>query len=209
MEILRRFERENYNYKSLHQEIQSLVMVMRYRPVYLSVRIGNSNISNTIDYINDQWNEFTNGKPFEYTFLDEDFNRLYQSEELTGRLFTIFSIIAIFIASLGLFGLASFTAQQRTKEIGVRKVLGASVASVVSLLSKDFLKLVVISTIIAWPIAYYVMSIWLQDFAYKVNIGIETLLLSSIFALLIAILTVSFQAFKAAMSNPVDSLKYE
>ena len=181
---------ENYNYKSLHQEIQPLVMALRYRPVYLSVRIGNSNVRSTIDYINDQWDEFTNGKPFEYSFLDENFNRLYQSEELTGRLF-------------------SFTAQQRTKEIGVRKVLGATVASVVVLLSKDFLKLVAISTLIAWPTAYYIMSLWLQDFAYKVEIGIGTLVIASIFALLIAILTVSFQAFKAAMSNPVDSLKYE
>ena len=200
---------ENYNYKSLHQEIQPLVMALRYRPVYLSVRIGNSNVRSTIDYINDQWDEFTNGKPFEYSFLDENFNRLYQSEELTGRLFSIFSIIAIFIASLGLFGLASFTAQQRTKEIGVRKVLGATVASVVVLLSKDFLKLVAISTLIAWPTAYYIMSLWLQDFAYKVEIGIGTLVSASIFALLIAILTVSYQALKAAMSNPVDSLKYE
>ena len=200
---------ENYNYESLHQEIQPLVMALRYRPVYLSVRIGSSNVKRTIDYINEQWDGFTNSKPFEYSFLDEDFNRLYQSEELTGRLFSIFSIIAIFIASLGLFGLASFTAQQRTKEIGVRKVLGATVGSVVALLSKDFLKLVAISTLIAWPIAYYVMSLWLQDFAYKVDIGISTLLSASIFALLIAILTVSYQAFKAAMSNPVESLKYE
>ena len=184
-------------------------MALRYRPVYLSVRIGSSNIKSTVNYINEQWNGFTNSKPFEYSFLDEDFNKLYQSEELTGRLFSIFSIIAIFIASLGLFGLASFTAQQRTKEIGVRKILGATVAGIVTLLSKDFLKLVALSTLIAWPIAYYVMSLWLQDFAYRVDIGFDTLVSASIFSLLIAILTVSFQAFKAAIANPVDSLKYE
>lgn len=142
-------------------------------------------------------------------FFDDDFARIYANEQRTGKLFTSFAVLAIFIACLGLLGLAAFTAEQRTKEIGIRKTLGASVFSILILLSKEFTKWILIANLIAWPIAYFVMDKWLQDFYYRIDIGIWVFLTSGIAALVIAIITVSSQAVKAALSNPVDSLKYE
>ena len=147
--------------------------------------------------------------PFNYTFLDEAYHALYTSEKLTEKLFIIFSALAVTIACLGLFGLAAFSAEQRTKEIGIRKVLGASISNLISLLSRDFVKLVLLSNVIAWPIAYFVMSAWLQNFAYRVNLGAGVFIFAGCAALVIAILTVSVLAVKAATANPVDALKYE
>ncbi|MDQ6903311.1 MAG: ABC transporter permease, partial [Bacteroidota bacterium] len=147
--------------------------------------------------------------PYQYTFLDDKYARLYEAEQRQGTIFTVFACIAIFIACLGLFGLSAFAITQRVKEIGVRKVLGAKVGSIVGLLSKDFIKLVLIASIIAFPIAWYAMSHWLQDFAYRVNIHWWVFILSAILAMVVALATVSFQAIKAALANPVKSLRSE
>ena len=147
--------------------------------------------------------------PFEYTFVDDAFNARFKDEQLVGELSRIFAILAILISCLGLFGLAAYTAEQRKKEIGVRKVLGASVSGIVKLLSKDFLKLVAISILIAIPIAWYFMQDWLQDYAYRIEISWWVFVIAGIVAIMIAMVTVSFQAIKAAIANPADSLKTE
>jgi putative ABC transport system permease protein len=152
---------------------------------------------------------FDPNRAFEYSFLDQDFEALYRSEERMQAIFSYFAFLAILIACLGLFGLASFMIQQRTKEIGVRKVLGASVTGIVGLLSKEFVKLVLAANLIAWPLAYFVMKRWLQDFAYRVDINVTTFVLAAVLALVIALLTVSYQAIKAALANPVEALRYE
>ncbi|MBA7675580.1 hypothetical protein ES703_83816 [subsurface metagenome] len=159
--------------------------------------------------IEDQWQEFIPDQPFDYYFLEDDLANLYENEERTGLIVTLFSILAIFIAGLGLFGLASFTAEQRTKEIGVRKVLGATVTNIVTLLSKEIVVLVLIAAAIAWPLAWYGMGRWLEYFAFRISLGISTFILAGVLALLIALLTVSYQAVRAALANPVEALRYE
>ena len=149
------------------------------------------------------------GVPFSYRFLDDSFTEMYHDEQRIGKLALSFSILAILIACLGLFGLAAFTAEQRTKEIGIRKVLGASAASVINMLNKEFIKLVLISSVIAIPLAWWAMNKWLEDFAYRVEIGWWVFVVAGIIALLIAVLTVSSQAIKAAFANPVKSLRSE
>lgn len=201
---------KNFNYKSLHSEIEPLILIMEPRGYrYGSIRISSKNIEETIAHLENTWNKFSAGFPFDYTFLDDRIDNLYRSEQRVGTVFNYFTILVIFIACLGLFGLASFTAEKRTKEIGIRKVLGASVSSILLLLSKEFAKWVFLANIVAWPIAYLVMDKWLENFAYRTNIGIETFFLSSGLALAIALITVSYQCIRAAVSNPVDSLKYE
>ena len=155
------------------------------------------------------WNELKGEVPFSYTFLDDRFNNSYESEQKIGLILSIFAGVTIFVACLGLLGLATFTAEQRTKEIGIRKVLGASIANIVSLLSIDFIKLVFIAFIIATPVAWYMMNKWLQDFAYKTNISSWIFLLTAVLAIAITIITVSFRAIRAAVVNPVDSLRAE
>jgi putative ABC transport system permease protein len=147
--------------------------------------------------------------PFQYSFLDEDINKLYVEEERTEKIIGTFSAIAIFIACLGLFGLAAYTAEQRTKEIGVRKALGASVANIILLLSKEFIRLVLIASIIAIPIAYYAMNHWLTEFAYRISLAPGIFISAFILAFLISLLTVGYQSIKAALANPVESLRYE
>ena len=149
------------------------------------------------------------GIPFSYRFLDDSFNEMYRAEQRAGTIALIFSVLAIFIACLGLFGLATFIAEQRTKEIGIRKVLGASVQGIVSMLSKDFLKFVAIAFVIAVPVAWYSMDLWLHDFAFRINISWWIFIVAGGAAFLIALLTVSFQAIKAAIANPVESLRRE
>ncbi|WP_315815856.1 ABC transporter permease [Paraflavitalea speifideaquila] len=160
-------------------------------------------------HIESTWKQFLPETPFEYTFLDDRFENLYKSEQRQGTIFTIFACIAIAIACLGLFGLSAFAITQRIKEIGIRKVIGASVSSIVTLLSKDFLKLVAIATVIAFPIAWYAMNNWLQDFAYRSNMPWWIFLAAGIIAVIIALVTISFQAIKAATANPVKSLRSE
>ena len=155
------------------------------------------------------WQKYLPEIPYQYTFLDERFAQLYESEQRQANIFTVFACIAIFIACLGLFGLSSFEITQRTKEIGVRKVLGANVSTIVALLSKDFLKLVIIAAIFGCLIALYAMTLWLRDFAYRISIHWWVFVVSTILAMLVALGTVSFQAIKAAVSNPVKSLRTE
>jgi putative ABC transport system permease protein len=173
------------------------------------IRVKPENLPATISFINKTWAGVVPDKPFDYSFLDQHFNEIYKNDERTGQMFGFFSTLAILIACLGLFGLAAYTGEQRIKEIGVRKVLGASVTNIVFLISKDFIKLVIISGIIAVPISYFAMNSWLQDFAYRVKIGPVIFILAISLAFLIAFITISSQALKAATSNPVKAIKYE
>jgi len=195
---------------SLKQEIEPLVLPYLHRsPMYLAIRLHPGNVAEAISAVEETWKKLAPNQPFSYTFLDQDYARLYNREQQMSHVFQIFSGLAILIACLGLFGLAAFTTQQRTKEIGIRKILGASVSGIVCLLSKDFLKLVLIANLIAWPIASYAMNPWLQSFAYRINPNISPFILSGLIALFIALLTVSYQAIKAARANPVEALRYE
>jgi len=208
---------KDFHSSSIKQEIHPIIiwlitddMQYRYREnLRLFVRIKPENYRNTIDYINDVWNQFSPDEPIKSDFVDDQLNRLYLAEEKLINLFGYFTFITIFIACLGLFGLAAFTAEQRTKEIGMRKVLGASVFQIISLLTKDFSRLVAFSFIIACPISYVVMKGWLQNFAYRTTMSLWVFIISGILALIIALVTVSVQTFKSATSNPVKALKYE
>ena len=200
----------DFHIGSLKQEIKPLVLpYLRRPPMYLAIRLHPGNVAEAISAVEETWKKLAPNQPFSYTFLDQDYAKLYNHEQQMSHVFQIFSGLAILIACLGLFGLAAFTTQQRTKEIGIRKILGASVSGIVCLLSKDFLKLVLVANLIAWPIAYYAMNQWLQSFAYRIDLGISTFILSGLIALLIALLTVSYQAIKAARANPVEALRYE
>ncbi len=204
----------DFHFAPLHDEIEPLVLhLMPYQywmyRNYVFVRISADNISQNIASIEKMWDRAIPEYPFEFHFLDDTIDQMYRSEQRLEMILRIFTFLAISISCFGLFGLISFTAEQRTKEIGIRKVLGASVGSVVRLLSKEFVVLVVLANIIAWPVAYYVMTKWLKNFAYRTEIGFVTFLFSGFLALIIAILTVCFQSIKAALANPVDSLRYE
>lgn len=175
----------------------------------ISIKIRPGNISETLWSFEKIWNRLEPGYPFEYAFLDDSFDRLYRSEQRMGQIFGSFTLIAIFISCLGLFGLASFTTEQRTKEVGIRKVLGASVANILLLLSREFTKWVLLANIIAWPVAYYAMAKWLQGFAYRIDLEFWIFLLSGIIALFIALLTVISKSLITATANPVNALRYE
>jgi putative ABC transport system permease protein len=201
---------EDYHQKSLRYPLEPI----RFMPAYstyseISVKLIPSDLSKTIAAIKQKYDAFFPGNLFDYSFLDENFNRQYQNEKLFSKAFGIFAALAIFVACLGLFGLAMFSTVQRTKEIGVRKVLGASISNILVLLSSDFLKLVLIASIIAFPLAWWIMSKWLQDFSYRITMRWWMFLIAGIAALLVAVITVSFQALKAAVANPVKSLRTE
>jgi putative ABC transport system permease protein len=194
----------------LQQKIEPLVLnnnSWNFRCITLT--LSTEEISQTLSFINDKWNELFPGIPFEYYFLDEDFDRLYRSEERTSTLVGLFTLLGIFVACLGLFGLASFIAEQRIKEIAIRKVHGAKMPDIASLQIKDFVYWVIISSIIACPIAYFASYKWLQNFAYRIDLGIWIFILSGLSALVIALLTICYQTIKAAIANPVESLRYE
>jgi putative ABC transport system permease protein len=176
---------------------------------WISVKVTGSDIPGALSVLESTWKKFLPDAPYQYNFLDENFEKLYKSEQKQGTIFTVFACIAIFIACLGLFGLSAFAISQRIKEIGVRKVLGASVSNIIELLSKDFLKLVLISALIAFPVAWYAMHNWLQDFAYRLPISWWIYAVAGIAAALVALITISFQAIKAAVANPVKSLRTE
>ena len=201
---------KDFHFKSLHEKIEPLVIY--YDPgmfEYLSIRIKTKNVSEVLNTIEKKWKSLSPGKPYEYFFFDEYWGKLYKKEHNMKTLFSVFSGFAIFIACLGLFGLAAFSAQNKTKEIGIRKILGATVPGIITKLSIDFTKWVLIANIIAFPLAYYLMDMWLQDFAYRIEINWWVFVLSGGIALLIALATVSYHAIKAATANPVESLKYE
>jgi putative ABC transport system permease protein len=199
---------KDFHFRSLHEEIAPMMMVLE-ESHGLIVKVKTQDMAGLLATIKTQWNKQNSGEPFVYAFGDELFNKTYISEQKTGKILGIFAALTIFIACLGLFGLATFTAEQRTKEIGIRKVLGASVSSVVLLLSKDFLKLVLVAIVIGSPVAYYLMNKWLSDFAYRIEISWWVFAAAAILAISVALLTVGYQAIKAALMNPVESLKTE
>jgi putative ABC transport system permease protein len=200
---------EDFHYDSLKNTIGPLVMIMGRSPGMISFRFEAGKAAETVRLLRDTWNRLAPGQPFEYAFLDDRFSDVYRSEEKLGGIFGILAGLSVFVACLGLLGLASFLAEQRTKEIGIRKVLGASAAEVVGLLLKEFAKWILAANLIAWPLAYYAMHRWLEGFAYRTGIGIGIFLLSGLMILAIAMLSVGYQAARAALSNPIDSLRYE
>jgi len=204
---------KDFHFQSLHQKIAPLYInySARFREVSptTALRIKAANFQNAIIAVEDTWKKFVKNRPFHYSFLDQTLARQYHSEQTTQKIFTIFSSLAIFIACIGLLGLAAYTTQQRTREIGVRKVLGATGGNIFAMLSKDFLKLVLIASLIALPIAWWGMHRWLQGFEYKINIGWLVFVVASLAATLVALFTISFQAIKASMANPVNSLRTE
>jgi len=203
---------KDFHFHSLHDSIEPLVFFIDPNwSWYLFARINSENIAGALETLENNWERINPGKPFEYSFLNETINSLYGTEQQMGKIINYFTIIAVFIAGLGLFGLASFMAEQRTKEVGIRKVLGASVAEIIGLLTKEFLKWVIVANIIAWPLAYVVMKNWLHNFAYRMDLNAHLwiFLLSGLSALIIALLTVSYQAIRAALTNPAEALRFE
>ena len=202
---------KDYYFKSLHQKIEPFAMSLGTAQAFnwVFIKTTAESMSRIMQFAEQEWRRINPGHPFEYTFVDINNDIMYQSEMKLSRLFSIFTGIAIYIACLGLFGLASFTVVQRTKEIGMRKILGASIGGIVLILSKEYVKWVVLANVFAWPLAYYFMRRWLEGFAYHTNLNISAFFVSGMLALIIALLTVSVQTFKAAAANPVDSLRYE
>lgn len=201
---------ENFKYDSLHNDVKPVVLYINPPGfAYFSVRIKPHNIQGTIKHLKEKWQELVSGQTFEYTFLDEDFERLYKSEFRLEQIFLAVTIMGLFIACLGLFGLAAYTAEQQTKNTGIRKVFGASVFDITVLLSKEFTLWVLAANIFAWPVAWYAMKSWLQNFAHRVDITLFTFFLAGVLAFITALLTVSYKAVRAARANPVESLRYE
>jgi putative ABC transport system permease protein len=198
----------DFHFKSMHETISPLIMVLGRDYENIIVKTKTRDISGLLATMKNQWGALAD-MPFTYSFLDERFASTYNAEQKLGSILGIFAGLTIFVACLGLFGLATFTAEQRIKEIGIRKVLGATVSGIVVLLSKDFLKLVLIAFLIATPLAWYLMNLWLQDFAYKMNISAWIFVMAALLAVAITLLTVSFRAIRAAVANPVDSLRNE
>jgi putative ABC transport system permease protein len=203
----------DFHFESMHEPIAPMIMLMPppSQAFYnrLSVKISGNNILSALSTMETTWKKYFPQTPVDYTFLDDDYNKLYQAEQRQATIFTLFACIAIFIACLGLFGLSAFAISQRIKEIGIRKVLGANVQGIVGLLSRDFLILVGIASLMAFPIAWFAMNSWLKDFAYQVSISWWMYLVAAIVALLIALITVSMQALKAALANPIKALRTE
>jgi putative ABC transport system permease protein len=200
---------KNFHFASLRENIGPLSFTLGRNITSASFKVVAANIPSVLKSAAAKWKTMAPGMPFSYQFMDEGFDEMYRSEQRVGKIAMIFSILAIFIACLGLFGLATFIAEQRTKEIGIRKVMGASVNGIVRLLSKDFLKLVIIAFVVAVPVGWYFMNKWLQDFAYRISISWWVFVFAGVAAMLIAIITVSFQAVRAALHNPVDNLRTE
>ncbi|HWI90137.1 MAG TPA: ABC transporter permease [Flavisolibacter sp.] len=201
---------QDFHYKNLHEKVSASVIQLYPQVVYkVAVKLKTAGIRNTLSFINGKWSGFVPTYPLDYKFMDETYGQMYKSEEKLSELLWIFTIMAIFIGCMGLFALAAFSAEQRTKEIGIRKVLGANVFNIVGLLSRNFLILVLIASLISFPIAWWTMNNWLKDFPYRVNISWWIFGIAIVAALLIAFITVSFQSIKAAITNPVKSLRTE
>ncbi|PSR55363.1 hypothetical protein AHMF7605_18555 [Adhaeribacter arboris] len=199
----------DYHHQGLREAIDPIIFLPRRSVGYLTVQLTPGNMSRKMAELEKLYRASYPGNPFEFFFLDERYNEQYQQEQQYGQVFTVASALAIFIACLGLFGLVAFTTEQRTKEIGIRKVLGASVANILGLISRDFLKLVVLANLLAWPIAWWGMHRWLQDFEYRITITWPIFAVAGALAILIALLTISVQAIKASLANPVNSLRSE
>jgi putative ABC transport system permease protein len=200
----------DFHHRSLKLAINPMVIALDARSHrYVSVKIAPQNVAGTLSYMEGVWQDIYPRQNFTYYFMDDDFRGKYQSEDRVQEVYVYFGILAIFVACLGLYGLASFTAEQRTKEIGIRKVMGASLGSIVMTLSKEFMKWVLVANLIAWPVSYYIMNNWLNEFAYRISIGWWIFGVSALIALTIALFTVGHQAFRSAIANPSDSLRYE
>jgi putative ABC transport system permease protein len=201
---------KDFHYTSLHEPIKPFVFFLNPAQVrQMFVKISGQNISKALEHLSTVWKQRVAHRPFEYRFLDEEYNSLYTTEQRTAKVFATFSTLAILLACLGLFALTAYTVVQRTKEIGIRKVLGATVPNILAVISKDFIKLVIIAVVIATPVAWYTMHKWLEDFAYRININPAIFVLAALSTLLIALLTVIAQAIKVAIANPVKSLRTE
>jgi putative ABC transport system permease protein len=201
---------KDFHVYSLKQKIEALMLYIN--PDYffsIAVRIHPENAQKTVAFLEKTWKDIFPDSPFDYIFLEDAYHRLYISEEKISQLLTLFSGLAVFVACLGLFGLASYMAEQRHKEIGIRKVLGADISGILLLLSKDFTKSVLMANVIAWPVAYYAMNKWLQNYAYRISLGLWMFVAAGLLILAISLFTVSYQALKAALANPVDSIRYE
>ncbi len=199
---------EDFHFASFHQEIEPMALAFESGS-NIAVRIRPGDVSGRVELIRRVFENNSKSQPFDFFFLDDSFNALYKKEQRTGEIFGYFSLLAIFIACLGLLGLASFTVERRTKEIGIRKILGAPVSKLVGLLTKDFVRMVILANVIAWPVAYFAMRQWLDNFAYRIDLTLGIFLLAAGAALLIAFITISTQTLKAALSDPVDTLRYE
>jgi putative ABC transport system permease protein len=199
----------DFHWRGLQENIEPLIMYKSGGYTFFSLTVETENIRDTLQFAKTKYQEFFPGTPFEYFFLDADFNLQYRSEELSRRIIGIFTSLGLFIACLGLIGLTAFMAEQNKKEIGIRKVLGASVSGLVLLFSRDLIKWVLIANLFACPVAYYAANKWLQNFAYRINLGLWMFVASAAMALFFALFTVSYQSIKAATANPVDSLRYE
>jgi putative ABC transport system permease protein len=200
---------KDYHQTGMYNQIESLLLAYRTRNNVVYVKLGENNIKETIASIEKKWKEVYPDQPFTYTFLSERFNRQFEADERRGLVFTIFTILAIVIACLGLFGLASFMVEQRTKEIGVRKVFGADEGVIIRLISKDFLILVSISICIAFPLSYYFMSTWLEKYVYRSKLSVSVFLLAALLTLVLTFLTISYKAWKASTLNPAESIRIE
>lgn len=198
---------KDFNFESLKNKVRPLLLFYAPENQMISIQLSGVDLQDKVKFIGDQWKTLTGGAPYDYVFIDQEFDALFRAEQRMSSIFTVFTVLAIAIACLGLLGLASFTAEQRAKEIGIRKVMGSTVTQVVVLLSKGFTKLVIISFVIAAPISYYGMSTWLEDFAYRIDINLWTILVGGVSALVIAWITISYQSFKAAKANPAQSLR--
>jgi putative ABC transport system permease protein len=201
---------KDFHYKSLHEKVRPAVLqIYPQVAVKMALKVKQEDLPKTLDYIKTTWSKFSPAYPLDYKFLDENFEAMYQSEQKLSTLLWIFTLMAILVGCLGLFGLAAFNAEQRTKEIGIRKVLGATATDIVAMLSKKFLQPVLVASLIAFPIAWWLMKNWLDDFPYRIEITAGIFILTALGSLLIAFMTVSFHAIKAAVSNPVKSLRTE
>jgi putative ABC transport system permease protein len=200
---------KDFNFNSMHDKVGPLVIEYNEDWGKVALRINSKNIPALIGEVEKKWNAMGPGQPLSYSFLDDDFDKIYNAEQRTGKLFVTFAVFAIFIACLGLFGLVTYAAEQRIKEIGVRKVLGASVSEIVAMISKDFIRLVLIAFVIAFPVGWWMMNKWLQSFAYRIDISWWVFAFAGLLTIAIALITVSLQAIKAAMANPVKSLRSE
>ena len=200
---------KNFNFRSLHHQIEPCVLIISDQGQHISVKISKNDVQGTLEYIKTTLKQFTPNAPFEYYFVDDVYNQLYHFERTSSRAILFFTILSVLISSLGLFGLASFMVLQRTKEVGIRKVIGASIFEIVSLLTKEYAKWILIANVLAWPLAWFAMHNWLHNFAYHINITIWPFLLAGLTAMGIALITVSWQTVKSATANPINALKYE
>jgi putative ABC transport system permease protein len=205
---------DNFHFESLHRDVRAMGYMLpeaidSTRKPFLLVKISSEVTASTLAELRKAWDSLAGGLPFEFTFLDEKVNSLYQNDNRAGKIVTLFSFLAIFVSCLGLFGLAAFVAEQRTKEIGVRKVLGAPLSNIMWLLTGQFVKWVVVANLIAWPAGYWLMDQWLQGFAFRASMPVWIFVVSGLAALTIAVMTVSTQVIRAALANPAESLKYE